>query len=271
MDQGHRRRRVGRDRRHRRADLAPDLAAQITNNAGETGTDALNRDKRSNGVDDDGNGYVDDWQGWDFVRENTQLGVTEGDATPGPDNLPQDNHGHGTHVAGTVAAQADNNEGIAGVAYGAKIMPLRALGANGRGSSLGIAEAFDYAGKMGVRVVNASLGGPGLDQSQLAAVQAHPNTLYVIAAGNDNTNVDATAYGPCALPAANVLCVGASDEYDRKASFSNYGATGVDVFAPAPRSSRPTCRPRTSTSRAPRWRARTRPASPRSCSRRAPA
>ena len=103
-------------------------------------------------------------------------------------------------------------------------MPLRALGASGRGSSIAIAEAFDYAGKMGVRVVNASLGGPGLDQSQLAAVQAHPNTLYVIAAGNDNVNNDATPYGPCALPAANVLCVGASDENDRRASFSNYGA-----------------------------------------------
>ena len=95
-------------------------------------------------------------------------------------------------------------------------MPLRGLGANGRGTSIAIAEAFDYAGKMGLRVVNASLGGPGLDQSQLAAIQAHPNTLYVIAAGNDNVNVDATPYGPCALPAANVMCVGASDENDRK-------------------------------------------------------
>ncbi|MBE2315655.1 S8 family serine peptidase [Solirubrobacter sp. CPCC 204708] len=210
----------------------PDLLAQLATNAGETGTDGSNRDKRSNGVDDDGNGYVDDWQGWDFVREYPQIGVSEGDSTPGADNVPQDNHGHGTHVAGTVAAQADNNEGIAGVAPGAKIVPLRALGASGRGSSLNIAEAFDYAGKLGVRIVNASLGGPGLDQSQLAAIQAHPNTLYVIAAGNDNTNVDATPYGPCALPADNILCVGASDEYDRKASFSNYGNAKVDVFAP---------------------------------------
>ena len=186
--------------------------------------DALGRDKRSNGVDDDGNGYVDDWHGWDFVAEYPSIGVSEGDSTPGPDNDPQDNHGHGTHVAGTIAAQRDNNEGIAGVAPGAKIMPLRALGANGRGTSLAIAEAFDYAGKMGLRVVNASLGGPGLDQTQLAAVQAHPNTLYVIAAGNDNVNNDATPYGPCALPAANIMCVGASDENDRRASFSNYGA-----------------------------------------------
>src|SRR4051794_581390 len=210
----------------------PDLANQLATNAGETGTDALGRDKRSNGVDDDGNGYRDDWRGWDFVSENAGMGVSEGDSTAGPDNDPQDNHGHGTHVAGTIAAQRDNDEGISGVAPGAKIMSLRGLGANGRGTSLAIAEAFDYAGKLGLRVVNASLGGPGLDQSQLAAVQAHPNTLYVIAAGNDNVNVDATPYGPCALPAANVMCVGASDENDRRASFSNYGANSVDVFAP---------------------------------------
>ena len=205
----------------------PDLVNQVATNAGETGTDSLGRDKRSNGVDDDGNGYRDDWRGWDFVS-----GGSEGDSTAGPDNDPQDNHGHGTHVAGTIAAQRDNNEGISGVAPGAKIMSLRALGANGSGSSIGVAEAFDYAGKLGLRVVNASLGAPALDQTQLTAIQAHPNTLYVIAAGNSNVNNDVTPHGPCALPAANILCVGASDVNDRRAGFSNYGATSVDVFAP---------------------------------------
>ena len=111
-------------------------------------------------------------------------------------------------------------------------MPLRALGATGSGTNVAIAEAFDYAGKMGLRVVNASLGGPGLDQTQLSAIQAHPNTLYVIAAGNSNVDNDVTPHGPCALPAANILCVGASDVDDRRASFSNYGAQSVDVFAP---------------------------------------
>jgi thermitase len=208
----------------------PDLAAQIAFNPGETGTDSLGRDKRSNHVDDDQNGYVDDYKGWDFVA--AYPGIEEGDGTPGKDNEPQDNHGHGTHVAGTVAAQRDNNAGIAGVAPGAKLLPLRALGANGRGTNIAIAEAFDYAGRMGLRVVNASLGGPGLDQTQQSAIQAHPNTLYVVAAGNDAVNNDVTPHGPCALPAANLLCVGASDENDRRASFSNYGATSVDVFAP---------------------------------------
>ena len=210
----------------------PDLAAQVASNAGEIGTDGLGRDKRSNGVDDDANGYVDDWHGWDFVTAYPSISVYEGDNTAGPDNDPQDNHGHGTHVAGIVAAQRDNNEGVAGVAPGAKVMPLRALGSNGYGTNIAIAEAFDYAGKMGLRVVNASLGGPGLDQTQLTAIQAHPNTLYVLAAANDNVNNDVTPYGPCALPAANIMCVGASDQNDRRASFSNYGATSVDVFAP---------------------------------------
>src|SRR4051812_24816623 len=154
----------------------PDLVNQLATNAGETGTDSLGRDKRSNGVDDDGNGYKDDWRGWDFVSEVG--GVVDGDGTTGPDNDPSDFQYHGTHVAGTIAAQRDNNEGIAGVAPGAKVMPLRGLGSNGRGTNLAIAEAFDYAGKLGLRVVNASLGGVGIDQTQLAAVQAHPNTLY---------------------------------------------------------------------------------------------
>ena len=205
----------------------PDIANQLAYNAGEAAVD-----KRSNGIDDDGNGYVDDWNGYDFVTAYPSIGVSEGDNTPGPDNDPQDDHGHGTHVSGTIAAQRDNNLGIAGVAPGAKIMPLRALGTNGSGTNIAVAEAFDYAGRMGVRVVNASLGGAGLDQTQLNAIQAHPNTLYVIAAGNSNVNNDVTPHGPCALPAANILCVGASDENDRRASFSNYGASTVDVFAP---------------------------------------
>jgi subtilisin family serine protease len=205
----------------------PDLVNQLALNPGEAAVD-----KRSNGVDDDGNGYVDDWNGYDFVTAYPSIGVYEGDTTAGPDNDPQDDNGHGTHVAGTIAAQRDNHEGIAGVAPGARIMPLRALGSNGRGTNIAIAEAFAYAGRMGIRVVNASLGGAGLDQTQLSAIQAYPNTLYVVAAGNSNVNNDVTPHGPCALPAANILCVGASDENDRRASFSNYGAASVDVFAP---------------------------------------
>ena len=213
----------------------PDLAGRLATNPGEEGTDLLGRDKRSNGADDDGNGYVDDWQGWDFVS-NAASGLAEGDATPGPDNDPQDDHGHGTHVAGTIAAERDNEIGIAGVAPDAHVLPLRALSATGSGTDIDAAEAFDYAGDLGIRIVNASLGGTSAAPSswEKRAIAAHPNTLYVVAAGNDGTDLDAasTAVSPCMVDAPNVLCVGATDPNDKRASFSNVGRTNVDVFAP---------------------------------------
>jgi subtilisin family serine protease len=187
---------------------ALDLAGQLAGNPGEI---------PDNGIDDDGNGYVDDSQGWDFVAD---------------DNDPDDENNHGTHVTGTIAAVADNGIGVAGVAPGAKVMPLRALDADGRGSDSTIAEAFDYAGDMGARVVNASLGGAGASRTLTDAMAAHPDTLYVVAAGNDNMNTDLVAYAPCTSPAPNVICVGASTNRDARASFSNYGLTTVDVFAP---------------------------------------
>src|SRR4051794_1308765 len=187
---------------------ASDLAGQLAGNPDEI---------PDNGIDDDGNGFVDDTQGWDFVEE---------------DNDPDDQHGHGTHVTGTIAAAADNGIGVAGVAPGAKVMPLRALDERGRGSDSTIAEAFDYAGDMGARIVNASLGGAGSSKTLTDAMAAHPNTLYVVAAGNDNVNTDLIAYAPCTSPAPNVICVGASTNRDARAYFSNYGKTTVDVFAP---------------------------------------
>jgi thermitase len=187
---------------------AADLAGQLAGNPDEI---------PDNGIDDDGNGFVDDTQGWDFVDS---------------DNDPDDEHGHGTHVTGTIAAAADNGIGVAGVAPGAKVMPLRALDASGHGSDSTIAEAFDYAGDVGARIVNASLGGTGASKTLTDAMTAHPNTLYVVAAGNDNVNTVVTAFAPCTSPAPNVICVGASTNRDARAYFSNYGKTTVDVFAP---------------------------------------
>jgi subtilisin family serine protease len=186
-----------------------DLANQIASNAAElNGTP---------GVDDDHNGYSDDIHGWDWVQH---------------DNVPQDAHGHGTHVSGTIAAQGSNSFGVVGVAPQAKIMPLRVLDASGSGYMSAIASAFDYAGDMGIRIVNASLGG-GYSQALESAIAAHPNTLYVVAAGNDaaDSDVDSDAF-PCALPESNLLCVGATDNRDDIAWFSNFGATTVDLFAP---------------------------------------
>ncbi|MDA0168187.1 S8 family serine peptidase [Solirubrobacter taibaiensis] len=190
----------------------PDLAGVFTGNAGERGSG-----RETNGVDDDGNGLVDDWQGWDFANNDN--------------TVETQSQSHGTHVSGTIAALADNNRGVAGVAPEARILPLKVFGGPGSQASLSVlAEAFNYAGRMGAPVVNASLGGLGSSTTISNIIRAYPNTLYVVAAGNDNA--DAAGYYPCNANAANVLCVGASDEDDARASFSNYSATAVDLFAP---------------------------------------
>lgn len=190
-----------------------DLAGQFASNPGESGNG-----KESNGIDDDGDGYVDDYQGWDFVDG---------------DNTPEDQNGHGTHVTGVIAALSDNGTGIAGVAPEAKAVELRVLDSTGSGFDSDVAVAFDYAGDKRIPIVNASLGG-GYSQTVEDAIAAHPDTLYVVAAGNDAADNDQaqTAEYPCALPEANVICVGASDQNDGPANFSNFGASSVDIFAP---------------------------------------
>ena len=185
-----------------------DLIDRIATNPGELpGT--LN-------VDDDANGLVDDIRGWDWYSR---------------DNNPADANGHGTHVSGTIVAARDG-VGVSGVAHQAHVLALRALGPNGSGSSSDVAEAFDYAGALGVRVVNASLSSPSLSIAQRVAIDGHPNTLYVIAAGNDGHDNESSPSYPCVLTAPNVICVGATDNRDVLASFSNWGNASVDLFAP---------------------------------------
>ncbi len=199
-----------------------DLQGALAINPGETGTDAQGHDKATNGIDDDHDGFVDDWRGWDFVDS---------------DNTPQDGNGHGTHVAGIIAARSDNGIGIAGVAPSSKVLPIRVLDNTGSGSSANVANAFAYAGELGIPVVNASLGATGFSQTEENAIAAHPKTLYVVAAGNggsDNVgdNDDPGGFWPCVLPEANIVCVGATDSSDNPAPFSNFGAATVDLFAP---------------------------------------
>jgi subtilisin family serine protease len=192
----------------------PDLAPNISVNPGEDCAGC-----RTNGVDDDGNGYVDDWRGWDFVNG---------------DNNPTDDNGHGTHVAGTIAAAGNNGLGVAGVTWSSKVLPLKFLAADGTGSVADAISAILYARASGVPILSNSWGGDDFSQALLDAIQQTDASgeLFVAAAGNDFTNNDSTPSYPSSYDSPNVLAVGASDQFDRKAWFSNYGARSVDLAAP---------------------------------------
>jgi len=166
--------------------------------------------------DDDENGYVDDIRGWDFVDD---------------DNDPMDSDDHGTHVAGTIAAVGNNNIGITGVSWAAKIMPLRFLNASGIGTDANAIRAIEYANAKGVHVINNSWGGGGFNQSLKNAIDAS-SAVVVCAAGNDGANNDAAPFYPASYTSSNIIAVAATDQNDSRASFSNYGATSVDVAAP---------------------------------------
>ena len=193
----------------------PDLAGNMWTNSGEIA---------GNGVDDDANGYVDDYYGYDFA-----------------DNLPNptDSGFHGTHVAGTIAAMGNNQLGVIGVDYQARIMALRA---SSDGSSLpdsAIIEAIQYATMMksrGVNIVaiNESFGGSGSNSTERAAIQAAGNAgiIFCVAAGNNTNNNDTTAFYPASYRLTNMIVVAASDQNDALASFSNYGTNTVDLAAP---------------------------------------
>jgi len=177
--------------------------------------------KDLNGADDDHDGFVDDIRGWDFV---------------GGDADPMDDSGHGTHVAGTIAAIGNNQRGIIGVAFESKIMSLKSLSSTGTGNGTSAAAAIVFAANQGADVINMSWGGPA---SQLVAdALAYASSLGVVmvaAAGNGNTDVQYTA------PALNpeVIAVAATDHNDLRAGYSNWGekisvaAPGGDVADPA--------------------------------------
>ncbi|MEA2284639.1 MAG: serine protease [Solirubrobacteraceae bacterium] len=195
------------------ADIAhPDLAPNLWADPGESGAG-----REANGLDDDGDGLIDDRMGWDWVQG---------------DNQPLDGNGHGTHVSGTIAARGDDATGVAGVAWSASIMPLRVLGDDGSGRVSDVVKAYGYAARHGARVLNASLGGGSFSRTERDAIAAAPNVLFVVAAGNDGADNDATGSYPCNYGLDNVVCVAASDQSDGLASFSNYGATTVDIAAP---------------------------------------
>ena len=180
-------------------------------------------DKRTNGVDDDGNGFVDDWRGWDFTWPG------------GGYNAPIDYHGHGTHVAGTIAAVGNNAVGVVGVAPLARIMPVKVLDSGGSGTLEEISTGILYAANNGARVINASLGGLGETPQTLvdAIAYAHDvkGVVFVAAAGNSNQDVGPAWTGFFPANIRDAIAVAAFDHVDQKASFSNFGAK-IDVAAP---------------------------------------
>jgi subtilisin family serine protease len=150
------------------------------------------------------------------------------------DNDPTDDHGHGTHVAGTIGAVGNNGAGTTGVCWSVKLMAIKALGSDGTGSSATVASGIDWAVANGAQVINMSLGSNASDATLEASLEAArvAGVIVVVAAGNDGTSNDATPVYPCNYAKANMICVAALDQYYELASFSNYGAHSVDVAAP---------------------------------------
>ncbi|MFK7917628.1 MAG: S8 family serine peptidase [Ilumatobacter sp.] len=198
----------------------PDLVGRYARNAGET---------CGNGLDDDGNGFIDDCSGWDFGS---------GDADPSPD-AGDPSGGHGTHVAGTVAA-GENGVGVVGVAPDAEIMALKVSSSNGsiRGSAL--IGAINYASANGADVINMSLStAPGIPRASVAAIENAVDAAVangvsvVVAAGNHGIDISSNDVWPASLSKFNagVITAGASTNTDVRAGFSNHG-TPISLWAP---------------------------------------
>ncbi|MDP3916645.1 MAG: S8 family peptidase [Bacteroidota bacterium] len=197
-----------------------DLAANAGVNPGEFGKTA--------GVDDDGNGYVDDVYGWDFDGNNNTVF----------DGVDDD---HGTHVAGTIGGVGGNGKGVAGVCWNVKLLSAKFLGSRG-GTTANAIKAVDYFTGLKTRVsnpvniiaTNNSWGGGGFSQALMDAI-TRANTagiLFIAAAGNSGTNNDATPSYPSGYDVANVIAVASITNTGALSSFSQYGATTVDLGAP---------------------------------------
>lgn len=188
----------------------PDLVGIRWANTGEVS---------GNGIDDDGNGQVDDLGGWDFVDDDAD---------------PRDDHDHGTHVTGTMAARRNNGLGVSGVCETTSVIPCKVLNSSNLGNVSDLVEAIDYARLSGARVMNLSLQNfPDSINLQEAIDRAEAaDILIVAAAGNQGRNNDVFPNYPSSFANSNVISVGNSTANDTPASGSNFGATNVDLFAP---------------------------------------
>lgn len=179
-----------------------------------------------NGKDDDGNGYKDDKYGWNFVNNNNNT-------------FDKNNDDHGTHVAGTIGATGGNGKGVAGMCWNVKMIPAKFLGANG-GTTANAIKAVDYITGLKIKhnlkivATNNSWGGGGFSQSLKSAIDraANAGILFIAAAGNASSNNDAVANYPSNYTSSNIIAVASITSAGGLSSFSNYGATMVDIGAP---------------------------------------
>ena len=188
-----------------------DLAENIWVNADEI---------PDNGIDDDGNGYIDDVNGWNFSGDNNAV----------YDSVYTLGENHGTHIAGTIAAVKDNKKGIAGVAPSAKIMPLKVF-VDGMAYTSDIIKAIQYAEAQGVRIVNCGWGAAYNNPALKEAIEAS-GMLFVCAAGNHGADIDTSPVYPAAFDCENIITVASVNRYGNLSGFSNYGEKAVDAAAP---------------------------------------
>ncbi len=181
-----------------------------------------------NGIDDDGDGYVDDVYGIDTVNH---------------DSNPFDDQGHGTHTSGTVAAAGNNNLGVVGVNWNAKLLACKFLDASGSGTDAGAIECFDYITSLrargeNIRVSTNSWGSSRSSEPVSLALKAAIDAagdlgiINIFGAGNDGTDNDVSPFDPASYDSPSIVSVASSGTTDRKSFFSNFGATSVDLAAP---------------------------------------
>lgn len=197
----------------------PQLKDQIFVNPGETGVDSLGRDKATNGVDDDGNGFIDDVSGWDFDMNRAPV---------------SDGTGHGTHVGGIIAAAHTSGSQVRGLAPQAKLLPLDFMDDSGSGNISDAIRAMYYAAAMGAKVVNASWGGAPCSKNLQTAIAdlGARGVLFVSASGNRGISLDSQPEYPAAFGMSSQITVGASTARDYAAIYSNYSTTLVNLVAP---------------------------------------
>lgn len=201
-----------------------DLKDNLWVNKGETGKDKKGRDKRTNGIDDDKNGYVDDVHGWNFVSKNHDL---------------TDNHGHGTHISGILGAKGGNGKGVSGVSPNVSIMTLKYFDPNSPGLNNleNTVKSIHYAVENGAKIINYSGGGLEFSKQEKEAIEKaqKKGILFVAAAGNERSNSDTNKYYPADYELTNIISVTAIDPDEKVLPSSNYGVVTVDIAAPGKR------------------------------------